>query len=90
MPRPGEQVLVPTAVKDGAFPDEKLVMVDTLSGQISGFAKADYIRDIGGGTYLIGEVREVSGSSSMVRLFGSFFTTTGLASIANARLRAAR
>jgi|SRR6187401_1730866 hypothetical protein len=89
MPRPGEKVLVPTDVKAGAFPGERLVTVQTPSGPISGFAKADAIVDVGDGTYLVAEVKTVSGSTSTVKLVGSFFTTTGLASIPNARLKAA-
>jgi hypothetical protein len=89
MPRPGEKVLVPTDVKAGAFPGEKLVTVETGSGPISGFAKTDMIIDRGGGTFLVGEVKTVSGSSSVVKLFGSFFTTTGIASIPNSRIQKA-
>jgi hypothetical protein len=89
MPRPGEKVLVPTNVKDGAFPGERLVTVETPTGPISGFAKADAIIVHGKDQYLQAEVKTVSGSTSIVKLAGSFFTTTGLASIPNARLRAA-
>lgn len=89
MPRPGEKVLVRTDVKAGAFPGERLVMVDTLSGPITGFAKADSIIDTSDGQYLVAVVKEVKASTSIVMLAGSFFTTTGLASISNARLKAA-
>lgn len=86
MPRPGEKVLVPTNAKAGAFPGERLVTVDTASGPISGFAKADAVIARGDGTYLVAEVKSVSGTISIVKLAGSFFTTTGLASIPNARI----
>lgn len=86
MPRPGETVLVPTSVKAGAFPGEKMVTVETPSGPISGFAKADSIINRGGDQYLIAEVKTVTGSTSVVRLAGSFFTTTGLASIPTERI----
>lgn len=86
MPRPGEKVLVPTEVKAGAFPGERLVTVSTDTGPISGFAKTDVIVARGGGSYLVGEVKNVSGSSSTIKLAGSFFTTTGLANIPNSRI----
>jgi hypothetical protein len=86
MPKPGEKILVQTEVKAGAFPDERLVTVSTSTGTISGFAKADAIVDRGGGTYIVGEVKTVTGSNSIVKLNGSFFTTTGIASIPNARI----
>jgi hypothetical protein len=86
MPRPGEKVLVPTEVKAGAFPGERLVTVSTDTGPISGFAKADAIIAHKGGSYLIGEIKNISGSSSTVKLSGSFFTTTGLANIQTSRI----
>ena len=86
MPRPGEKVLVPTNVKDGAFPGERLVTVNTPTGPISGFARVDAIIDRGGGSYLVAEVKTVSGTTSLVKLAGSFFTTTGLATIPNERI----
>jgi hypothetical protein len=81
-PSPGERVLIsPTAVKDGAFPGEKLVTVNTSRGLISGFVKSDFIVDREGKQYVLAEVRRVSPSELTVRLFGSFFTTTGIAEI---------
>ncbi len=85
-PRPGEKVLVPTDVKAGAFPGERLVTVSTQAGPISGFAKTDVIIDRGGGTYLVGQVTTASPTTSTVKLAGSFFTTTGLAEILNSRI----
>lgn len=80
-PTRGQTVLVPTDVKDGAFPGERLVTVTTATGPISGFAKADFIVKKENGQYLMAEVKGVSKSGLTVRLFGSFFTTTGLADI---------
>src|SRR5712691_927826 len=80
-PVPGEKVLIPTEVKAGAFPGEKLVTVDTERGPISGFVRADLIVVRDGGQYLLAEVTRVSSNALTVRLFGSFFTTTGLADI---------
>ena len=65
----------------GAFPGERLVTVSTETGPVSGFAKADFVIDRDDGTYLVAEVKRVSRDKITVRLFGSFFTTTGLADI---------
>jgi hypothetical protein len=78
---PGEKVLVPTDVEAGAFPGENLVTVETKTGPISGFAKADNIVQRHGDSYLMAEVQGVNADTLTVRLFGSFFTTTGLAYI---------
>jgi hypothetical protein len=89
MPRPGEKVLVQTDVKAGAFPGERLVTVETSVGSISGFAKADAIIQQSGGNYLVAEVKSVSGTQTLVKIAGSFFTTTGLAQVSNNKIRAA-
>lgn len=81
MTRPGEKVLVPTEVKAGAFPGEKLVTVSTESGPVSGFAKADAIVVRADAQYLMAEVKTVRPETLTVKLSGSFFTTTGLADI---------
>jgi len=78
---PGEKILVPTEAKSGAFPGERMVTVKTEAGPVSGFAKADFVIDQGGGTFLVAEVKRVASDSITVRLYGSFFTTTGLADI---------
>jgi hypothetical protein len=81
MPRPGETVLVPTNVKAGAFPGEKLVTVSTAAGPISGFTKSDAIVNRGGGQYIVAEVKNATSKTLTVKLSGSFFTTTGLAEV---------
>jgi hypothetical protein len=88
-PRPGETVLVPTNVKAGAFPGEKLVSVNTERGIVSGFARADAIVEKGNDQYLRAEVKNVSAKTLTVKLAGSFFTTTGLADIASSLVRKA-
>jgi hypothetical protein len=76
---PGEKVYVPSEVGLGAFPDERLVTVETNEGPVSGFAQESFLKTDGGDNYLLAEVQSVSGQTLTVRLFGSFFTTTGLA-----------
>jgi hypothetical protein len=88
-PRPGETVLVPTSVKAGAFPGEKLVTVATEGGIVSGFAKADSIVQQGRDQFILAVVKNVSSTFLTVKLAGSFFTTTGLADIASSSVRKA-
>jgi hypothetical protein len=88
-PRPGETVLVPTSVKAGAFPGEKLISVNTEGGVVSGFAKADAIVERGNSQYIRAEVKNVTPNTLTVKLAGSFFTTTGLANISSSIVRKA-
>jgi hypothetical protein len=78
---PGEKVLVPTEVEAGAFPGEKLVTVKTQQGTVSGFARNDVIIEQRGSQYLVAEVENVAAGDITVKLSGSFFTTTGLATV---------
>ena len=78
---PGDEILVPTDAKSGAFPGERLVTIATDHGPISGFAKSDFVIDQGDGTFLVAEVKRIAADYVTVRLYGSFFTTTGLADI---------
>jgi len=84
----GELVYVPTDVDAGAFPGEKLVTIETDEGPISGFARDESIHTDGGDSYIKAEVRgqSASGKFLTVLLFGSFFTTTGLATISSDRV----
>ena len=82
-PRPGQTVLVPTNVKAGAFPGEKLVSVETTGGIVSGFAKSDAIVEQSNAQYIKAEVKNVTRQTLTVKLAGSFFTTTGLADISS-------
>lgn len=86
MPRPGEKVLVPTNVKAGAFPGERLVTVSTSAGPISGFTKSDAIVNRGTEQYIVAEVKTVTAKTLTVKLAGSFFTTTGLADVPSAQV----
>jgi ISXO2-like transposase domain len=79
MPAPGEKVFVPAKVEAGAFSGERLVTVHTQSGPV---AKSDFIMQDRDGHYLLAEVKNVTEHGLMVFLFGSFFTTTGLANLA--------
>jgi hypothetical protein len=77
----GEKILVPTDAKSGAFPGERIVTISTETGPISGFTKTDFIISQDDRTYLLAEVKKVLADVITVKLYGSFFTTTGLADI---------
>lgn len=87
----GDRVYVQAQVDQGAFPAERFVTVETKDGSVSGFAKADFVVNKGGRSYLLAEVKGVHPDNITVMLFGSFFTTTGLANIpSNAICKAAQ
>ena len=76
----GEEVRIPCDVKQGAFPDEHLITIDTISGPVSGFVTSDKILRLEGETgYIQGVVQDVTEDTVIVWMRGSFFTTTGLA-----------
>jgi hypothetical protein len=89
MPATGDSVLVPTEVGDGAFPSEKLVTVDTEEGPLSGFARNEQIVHQSGTDYLRAIVERVMDQTVTVKLSGSFFTTTGSASVNKRQLKQA-
>ncbi len=74
---PGDTVAVPVSVQPGAFADEFLVTVGTLSGNVSGFVRAQDI--VEPGVSIQAKVRESTDSVLSVVLSGSYFTTNGLA-----------
>ena len=75
----GESVAVACEVRPGAFPGEFLVTVHTLSGPVSGFARAADLADPSAALY--GVVRTARPDVVEVMLSGTFFTTNGLAEI---------
>jgi len=84
----GERVWIPTEVEAGAFPGEKLVTLDTQTGPVSGFARADSIIEQGSGKYYLpAEVKAMTPSTLIALLLaGSFFTTTGLVEVSRDRV----
>jgi hypothetical protein len=77
----GEQIEILCEVQPGPFPGEHLISVETLDGPVSGFVTEDYLRERPDGWRVRGIVQEVRSDSLKVMLFGSFFTTNGLATI---------
>jgi hypothetical protein len=77
--QPGERILVPVSVSNGPFPNERLITFEGMDGPISGFIKADQIKPGEDGSFIDAVVLEVEEKALLVRLHGSFFTTTGQA-----------
>ncbi len=75
----GEAVAVPCDVRPGAFPGEFLVTVHTLSGPVSGFARAEDMAEMSAALH--GVVQAARPEAVEVKLSGTFFTTNGLAEI---------
>jgi len=81
--RVGDLVGVPCVIDIGAFPDERLVTLETTDGNISGFIQSRFVLKKEGINGLVqGRILEVTDDNVTIQLPGSFFTTaTGKASV---------
>jgi hypothetical protein len=88
--RKGQEVWVACQAQPGAFPDERLVTINSTTGPISGFVKtADLEKPDSGTTHVRGWILAVSADTVELRIPGSFFTTaSGIASVSRALLAA--
>ena len=77
----GDLIGVVCEVQPGPFSDERLVTLDTVDGIISGFVKESELRESGSRWEVRGRIQEISGEMLKVRIYGSFFTTNGTATI---------
>ena len=75
----GASIPVHCSVSQGAFLDEYLITIDTTEGSISGFIDSREVFKDEDGHYVNGIVQEIKDDKIVVRLPGSFFTTTGIA-----------
>lgn len=79
----GQTVGIPSDVEPGPFPDEYLVTIETVEGPISGFVRDENLRKAGEKKgYVRAVVLKVSSDTVTVSVEGSFFTTTGIARLA--------
>ncbi len=88
--RKNETVRVPCRVEPGPFEGESLIMIDTPSGPISGFVRAQFLEKVPDQPdrgFILATVLEERGTMVKVRLPGSFFTTAGIASVTASELR---
>ena len=81
----GQDVGVPCDVQPGPFPDEFLVTIQTDKDVVSGFVNSRDLKKVGESRgYVRAAVVDVTEETVTVRIAGSFFTTTGLASVSPA------
>ena len=73
-------VRIPCEVTNGAFSSEHLITIETANGLITGFIQVDdVIEGTAGEHFVDGIVQGKKDGKIVVRLPGSFFTTTGIA-----------
>jgi hypothetical protein len=77
----GDFIGVQCDVQPGPFSGERLVTIETVDGEISGFVRETELRQSGDKWQVRGKVRSVHPDSIEVWILGSFFTTNGLASV---------
>ncbi|MGB8278692.1 MAG: hypothetical protein WCF20_12275 [Methylovirgula sp.] len=77
----GDFIGVSCEVEPGPFDDERLITVQTVEGPISGFVKVTELRETDSRWEVRGKIQEVNDATIKVRIYGSFFTTNGIASI---------
>lgn len=85
----GDFIGIACEVKPGPFDDEKVVTVETVSGPISGFVKDTELREMNGRWEVRGQIQELKGETLKVMIYGSFFTTNGIANISSSLAMAA-
>jgi hypothetical protein len=77
----GDFVGIICEVQPGPFANERLITIDAIGGPISGFVNETELRQANGRWEVRGKVQEVQDSAIKVWLYGSFFTTNGIASV---------
>ena len=77
----GATIYIPVSVGSGAFLGEALVTFDSIEGPVSGFIRADQVKTVGEKSGIAAKVEGIESDRLVVRLHGSFFTTTGIAHI---------
>lgn len=76
----GQTVGIPCHFGTGAFPDEYLVTFESTKGPVSGFVKEEDFEKTGENQGRIRAlVLDLTPQALTVKVYGSFFTTTGLA-----------
>ncbi len=79
---PGQDVGVRATIFGGPFPDESMVSIVIPSGPITGFVRNSYIDQTDeNNSYVRAVIQSIEGDEITILLAGSFFTTTGLATL---------
>ena len=79
--RRGDFIGIRCEVQPGPFDDESLITVETIEGPITGFVKRSELRTSQFGPEVRARVEEIGDEKIKVLIFGSFFTTNGIAEI---------
>ncbi len=78
----GDEIGVKCEAQPGPFSEERVVTIETVHGPISGFVRANELKETAPGEWKVrAEVRAIHGDELEVRIKGSFFTTNGVASV---------
>ena len=77
----GSIIGVPCQVKPGPFSEELLISLETIDGPISGFTQGSELKRQGEQWFVRAIVEAVEKDAITVRIYGSFFTTNGIATI---------
>ncbi|HEV3110182.1 MAG TPA: hypothetical protein VGY99_06785 [Candidatus Binataceae bacterium] len=79
----GQEVWVLCEAQPGAFPDERLVTINSTTGPISGFVKTAYLEQPNSRTsHVRAQILSVLPDAVELRIPGLFFTTaSGIASV---------
>ena len=80
-PEIGDHIAIPCEANDGPFDGEYIVTLETLDGVITGFTPVENVREREGIYFIKAEVLAIEGDIYTLQIFGSFFTTNGLAHI---------
>jgi hypothetical protein len=71
----GERVMIPCSIQPGAGRGEYLVTVESVSGQLSGFVKEEFIVRHGSSAFVLGAILGIAPDIVTMDIPGSFFTT---------------
>jgi hypothetical protein len=77
----GDEIIIQCDVRPGPFSEERMITFDTVDGPISGFVRADNLREVGSQWYVTAIILKIENNILHVRVKGSFFTTNGLAAV---------
>jgi hypothetical protein len=77
----GELIGVPCKVRPGPFTGEHLITFEAVQGPVSGFVRDSELRQEEGQWYVRARILAIESNELTVQMWGSFFTTNGLATV---------
>lgn len=86
----GQDIWIRCAARPGAFSNERLVIIESKQGPVSGFVSETELRgDNNGVTMVRGVIQKVTQDAIEAFINGAFFTTNGLTQISPENAEAA-